>query len=601
MKPCTSYRRCAPPLPTVQSTLLTLALALLVGCDGAPLGAPSGPPPNTSVSREALRFDTEDGETLFAQLRRVGPPEPKPVIVEFSPYGMGSDVPDFGPDYHHVFVHARGTGNSTGSWSAVGPRDQQDVAEFVAWACEQPWSNGRIGLYGFSASAIAVYNALHLPLACVEAAALMAGTADLYRDLLYPGGMPNLVPAVAVGLGVGGPLLASTPNRLMADFGLVPLLRSGLGLLSMSIDVLGQPVQNDYWQERVQRPGPNRFPILANTGFYDVESRGPFESYQMLRDQGVTVHLRALGAHDGFPSGTEGPFPTYQRWFDRFLRDVNNGIDREPPVQLLLSDGSYPSMMKGAWLRAEGADWPLPGTRWQSLYLDPVRGGGAASLNNASLSPQPAAINDRQRYLALTSLGTASDPNTTATIASAGASTLFDLLPFLVQMNLMEPLGLTYTTAPLAADVTVLGPATLSVFVSGLLPQADLHAVIADVWPDGSAHTVGLGRLRTSFPNLVEPRSRHDAEGELIQPYNDFSSKSFAAPGEVREYHVEFWPIGNRFRAGHRLRLYLVGAPTFALPSPNFNTVHLGGDTPSRLRLPVAPGSDFCAALPDRC
>ena len=64
---------------------------------------------------------------------------------------MGSDVPDFGPDYHHVFVHARGTGNSTGSWSAVGPRDQQDVAEFVAWACEQPWSNGRIGLYGFSA------------------------------------------------------------------------------------------------------------------------------------------------------------------------------------------------------------------------------------------------------------------------------------------------------------------------------------------------------------------------------------------------------------------------------------------------------------------
>src|SRR5207247_675594 len=77
----------------------------------------------------------------------------------------------------------------------------------------QPWSNGHIGLYGFSASAIAVYNSMHLPLACVDAAALMAGTNELYRDLLYPGGIPNVVPELVVGFGVGLPILARLPAR----------------------------------------------------------------------------------------------------------------------------------------------------------------------------------------------------------------------------------------------------------------------------------------------------------------------------------------------------------------------------------------------------
>ena len=79
------------------------------------------------------------------------------------------------------------------------------MVEVLQWACNQPWSNGRLGLYGFSASAIAVYNALHLELPCVETAVLGAGTHELYRDLLYPGGMPNLVPGLGVLAGIGAP------------------------------------------------------------------------------------------------------------------------------------------------------------------------------------------------------------------------------------------------------------------------------------------------------------------------------------------------------------------------------------------------------------
>src|SRR3546814_6102127 len=94
------------------------------------------------------------------------------------------------------------------------------------WACQQPWSNGHIGLYGFSASAIAVYNTMHLPLPCVDAAALMAGTNDLYRDLLYPGGGMNLLPGAVVGLGVGAPIILGGVLNLVQQPGLPQIGRA---------------------------------------------------------------------------------------------------------------------------------------------------------------------------------------------------------------------------------------------------------------------------------------------------------------------------------------------------------------------------------------
>lgn len=590
---------------------LSLAALLLAACGASDPTSTATPGPGTDAEpredlppvTEAVEFETSDGARLHAQLSYHGKLKARPLIVQFSPYGdIGRDLPDFGAAYNHVYVNVRGTGSSSGTWSAIGHRDQQDVAEFLAWACHQPWSSGRIGLYGFSASAIAVYNSLHLPLECVEAAALMAGTADLYRDLLYPGGMFNLVPGAVVAFGAGLPLIAAgfidffTTGQLPID-----AIFSGTGFLGTILQVMTHQTEDEFWVDRTQRTGSNRFPVLADTGFYDVESRGPFESYKLLRDQGQPVHLRVFGAHDGFPEGTPGPHPEYKRWFDRHLLGVDNGIDREPRVQLLVGHGSYEAQIQGAVTKVDATDWPVPGTRWQTFFLDPARGHGAFSSNDGGLSPAAPERKATQPYIALTSLPTATDPNTTGTVGAAGALTLFKVFPFLTDLRVMEPLALTYTTPEFSEDVDVVGPAALTVHVATALPEGDLHAVIADVWPDGSAHAVGVGRLRSSFPNIVEERTVRDNRGEIVQPYNDFSHKTYAIPGQLREYHVEFWPIGNRFLAGHRLRLYLVGSATYTLPAPNLNLVSIGGDTPSRLQVPVLPGSDACRAIGQGC
>ncbi len=60
------------------------------------------------------------------------------------------------------------------------------------------------------------------------------------------------------------------------------------------------------------------------------------------------------------------------------------------------------------------------------------------------------------------------------------------------------------------------------------------------------------------------------------------------------------WPIANRFKAGHRIRLDIVGASAFSLPTlPGVNTVEVGGTSGSRLLFPVLPESNLATALPD--
>ncbi len=536
-------------------------------------------------------FTTSDGKKLHTILKGESPLQPRPLIVEVTPYAHADMTAKFGSEYNHLVVHSRGTGLSNGQWDAVGSRDQQDVSEVLGWACNQSYSNGHIGLMGFSASAIAVYNSLRLPLPCVDAAAVGAGSYDLYRDLLYPGGIPNFVPAIAVGLGILGPMgQAKLEQNSLAD-----AADATAGILKMGWNWISRPTQDDWWDDHNVKPGPNTFPILAVTGFYDVESRGAFENYTALKDSHPGTKLRVIGAHDGSPATMPLPWAQYGRWFDHYLRGVDNGIDREPNVRMLLSKGSHSSMLKGDVKQVDAADWPAPGTTWQRLYLDGNRFGDAPPEGPWWWRDMPST----QTYPAVSSLALASDINTLATLGEVGTTT-----PFTSQMNFADPASATYTTPPLKAAVDTAGPANLKIWLSATAPETDIHAVIADVFPDGRAFPVAQGRLRTSFPSIDRSRSVYDSRGELVQPYGIFSSKNYALPLTTREYNVEFWPIGNRFEAGHRLRLYIMGtSPLMIPPVPGINSVVAGRTMPTRLLLPVLPGSNICAAadLGSRC
>ena len=548
-------------------------VAVLVLIAGAPRAAQADAP-GPFVTQD-LRVAMSDGVQLLVRLGGHGPLvdghlPARPVIAEFSPYGPACCAELAGPAYNYLEVHIRGTGDSDGAFDALGPRSQQDLAETLAWACAQPWSDHHIGLYGFSASAIVVYNSLHLALPCLGTAVLGAGTHELYRDLLYPGGIPNGLPALGVFGLIGAPLLQLLPNRLQRNPASIgPVLQ---GMAQAAVDYNLHPTLDAWWQQRGMRGDVNHVPILGITGFFDVESRGPFQAFNELKTSGM--HLYVVGAHDGVPAGSGGATAATQAWFDRNLRGVAG--DAGPTVRLWLANGDRVRMLNGDYVTTSATDWPVPNTTWTSLYPG----------QNGTLSLSPAAAASNATYVPLPSLPSASDPATTSLLG------VFNPYPQLTNMNWPEALGLTYTTPVLAHDVWSAGPASLEVALTGTSVESDLWAVVTDVWPDGTSHPMATGRLRTSYPDIDLARSRV-VNGTVVQPYSVFSAKRYILPGTEHRYFVEFWPIGNRFQAGHRLRLDIVGASGYYEPTtPLPNLVRLGGAGGGTvLRLPVLPGT----------
>lgn len=568
-------------------TAITRALGILLAITmaGVCLAVPASAEPATAKDRVTV----SDGTSLAVTLTGEQPSAARPTVVEFTPYGSSGGSYSIGAEYNYLVVQIRGTGDSNGSFDALGPRSQQDVVEVLQWACEQPWSNGRLAVAGFSASAIMIFNSLHAELPCVDAAILRSGTFELYRDLLVPGGIPNTAAGLAVLAMIGAPALAQGPERLARD----PLssLAAIFGLADSGLNAgLLHPTLDSWWQQRGFRGNANRIPTLFLDGVFDVEPRGDYQGFQELRSAGIPAQLQVTGAHDGAPKGTDLGAAAIQKWLDRYLRDVDNGVEDEPAVQMLLSDGDREAMLGGAYVGFEASDWPAPGTRWESLYLAP---GNALSLDRPSkVTPKG--------YLEVPSLTTQTDPNITATIGGGPDGPLNQLatyVPALTDMNLSNATGAVFTTPKLAQDVTAVGPGTLELRLRTLLPTATIWAVVSDVDPAGKAHPMTVGRLSTAFPGIVESKSLY-RDGKLVQPYGDYSTASPAGIGATRTYHVELWPVANRFKKGHRIQVTLVGRPVTMFPTlPSLNTVYMGGADASSLTFPVAPGSDLAAAL----
>lgn len=570
-------------LPVV-GVLLSVALI----ATGGPTALPSASS-TPSLVTQSLKFAASDGTVLQASVAGFGNLDPRPLIVEDSPYAPDvSTLSWVGTQFNLVELQWRGTGLSGGSLDAAGTQDQTDLSQFLGWACTQPWSNGSIGLYGFSASAIVVYNAMHLALPCVKAAALMAGSTDLYSDLLNIGGIPNIAAGLFVEAAIGAQTLANGFTRLSQEPSTIPA--AALGYVSSGLQVVSNPTDDAFWQERSFHGDLSQIPILADTSFYDVEPAGPFAAFNATKQFGS--HLLVYGAHDGFPAGLPGPFPQYQNWFAHYLVGEPLSSDNQPVVSAYLSNGSRAQFLAGNVTHLTGTTWPLDGTNWTDLYLSGAHDSSVTSLNNGSLSTQLAGA-ATQLYPFVPSEPTETDLHNTS-VVDTELDSIGQALPELNDMALSNFTSLTYTSPPLTQPFTMVGPGALDIKLSSLEPATDIYAVVADVAPDGTAYPIATGALRTSFPNILPSCSLTDAQGDVVDPCNDYSKMSSAAPTTPKTYQVELLPMGNVFAAGSRIRLYVLGTPLDQVPSPpGVNSVTLGGAHGSRLILPGLGSPQF--------
>ena len=505
-----------------------------------------------------------DGVRLAATLYRPDTEGPWPALLEAYPYRK-DDVSVWPEDYRRFRdegdylvcrLDVRGTGSSEGI--AVGEypaQEADDLCEVVAWLARQPWSTGAVGMFGSSYSGFnAIHTAMRRPPALKAIVATYA-TDDRYTDDVHFGG------GVRKAIEFGYPLSMVALNALPP----VPSLAGPdwrerwLRRIDELVPWFGAlEEQNDgpFWRQGSLRPDYSSIevPTMLIAGWADVYRNAALRMMEHLRVprrllMGPWCHMLPI---DSIPGPRIDHVVEMLRWWDRWLRDVDNGVDDEPPVAVFVQRTAAPEPdlgeVPGRW-RSEPA-WPPARRRPFTLQLE--GDGGPAVVAGADLP-------------------------TVVVVGDVGVTAH-------IRGSYPPPYGLPIDQRPdearslifecvLDEELEILGQPVLEARLRSTAAVAFVSAKLCEVLPDGMSALVSRGVLnlthRTSHetPTALEPGLDHDVEIEL-----DATSRVFPA--------------------GARLRLAIAGADwPNAWPPPERSELSID-PTATRLVLPHIPGPD---------
>jgi putative CocE/NonD family hydrolase len=234
----------------------------------------------------------------------------------------------------------------------------------------------------------------------------------------------------------------------------------------------------------------------------------------------------------------------------------------------------------GVWTWKTADQWPIKEAVSTDYFFAPGPSASVASVNDGLLGTEASAAG-ADKYLVdlTTTTGTATRWDNAV---GQGPMRYPDMAP-------NDTKALTYTTAPLAADLTVVGHPVVRLFVSSDQTDGDFYAILSEVDDKGFSRYVTEGMLRAShrdtttaaWDNLGLPWQRH-FKGD----------RKPLVPGQVVELTFDLQPTATVFNAGHRLRVTIAGADVDNTERPPVKgrptvTIHRGPDHPSGIRLPV--------------
>jgi len=504
---------------------------------------------------------------------------PVPAILEYIPYRKrdgtrGRDEPMHGYYAEHGYaairVDMRGSGESDGYLTdEYLPLEQDDAIEVIEWIVAQPWCDGKVGMQGKSWSG---FNALQV--AARRPAALKAVVTTFFTDNRYTDDIHYMGGCLLNdNLWWGGIMLAYQSRPL--DPAIV-----GEGWRQAWIDrIAAMPFwaalwlahQRDdaYWQHGsvCTDYGAIDCPVLAIGGWADAYTNSVPRLIANLNvpNRGVIGPWGHIYPHDGVPGPAIGFLQEAVRWWDHWLKGRDTGVMDEPHLRAYVEDPVPPAGTRthspGRWVGL--AAWPSPAIAPYTLYLTSHGALVAAPGTGGDLS-----IRSPQSH------GRASGEWMAAGCAGEHAT----------DQRLDDGGALVFDTAPLDADLSVLGVARVTLQVAADAPIAYAVLRLSDVAPDGP-----VTRVSYQVFNLTH-RNSH-AHPEPLET------------GRFYDVTIELNACGHRFRAGHRIRLTVATtywpliwpAPTHAtltLRSENclLSLPELAADTPEITMLPPAHG-----------
>ncbi|MGV9675803.1 CocE/NonD family hydrolase [Nocardia sp. NPDC003482] len=458
--------------------------------------------------------------------------------------------------YAVVLVDVRGTGSSTGTWDFHGEHEQRDYAEVLAWVREQPWCDGRIALSGISYHAQAALLAAARRPPGLGAVFAIEPSADPTREIALSGGVPSpfiLAWAASINLTklVPSPAVLRRPRllaRLVRDRLAHPIPWLGLAIAIMASDRHPHSYLNEMWSRNVPDASAIQVPTFLVGAWHDIYSGSVWHIYerlplppgakQMLIGQGYHLSpVPELGAAAAPPALNE----LQCAWFDRWIRGIDNGVDRYGPVTLR-SQGD-------GWVRRRAFPDPRAGRR--KFYLTGESSGSAAHAHfDGALTATPPETARRIELDARTH--PASD---NAARATAGLATLIGR-SYGRDERRAERAAATFTTEPLRDDVILTGPIALHLYVAAGSRDAFWAATLADIAPDGRSVALSSGAIRSTMRRLSPGTPRYP-DGDPVEPAHPLTAASEIPiePNQPHAVDIDLHATEARVRAGHRLRI----------------------------------------------
>jgi putative CocE/NonD family hydrolase len=474
--------------------------------------------------------------------------------------------------YVAAAVDTRGGGASFGTFEGMyndlETRDAYDVTE---WLAVQPWSNGKIGMYGRSYLGVTQYMAATLKPPHLVAIFPEVASMDMY-ELIYRGGIyhgpfvefwSDLVrrldveePALPVDEDRDGALLAAAVeehrrNRSAAEILAATPFRD-------SVDAKSGRMPFVHWtpityRKEIEESG---VAVYHLAGWFDRYVRDQVVFYRNLKNpQRLVIGPWTHTMRDRFDFAAE-----HLRWWDYWLKGIDNGIMEEDPVHYYVMGAPEET----AWRSAK--TWPLPQEKRTAYWF------GQGVLSTESPKEKGA----RDEYTVDYSTAITPDPR-------------WSVDRTIPELSANDAKGLTWTTPVLTETVEVTGHPVVHLWVSSSAPDADVFVYLEEVDAQGKSHYVSEGMLRASNRATADPG--YDLLGLPYHRGNRADQKPLT-PGEPVELVFDLYPTSNLFDAGHRIRVTLTGADKTNARTPERNppprlTVYREAERASFVELPV--------------
>lgn len=513
---------------------------------------PSDTFPGSSVT-ENVPVRMKDGVILLANVTRPATAEGAPiegrfpVVVEQTCYkkgvftGPGKTADYARHGYVHVMVSVRGTGGSGGSFNVLDQTERMDGRRLVGWAARQSWSNGKVGVTGFSYMGASANRTAETNPPALKAAFVGGSPSDIYREFMAEGGVWSK---------------GSSMWNTLANSGSDPAgtFREG-AFLGMESGVFNWDL--DMWRQRDVDVTNYKAPTMVYTGWEDIFFRSSPRQYRAMKlAPGRKQLVIGPWTHYSFPKsvGPGGAFDMTDMemaWFDRWLKGKRNGITNLGPVTLF-------DQGVDKWKRY--SSWPAKRVKFRRFYLNSKKSGSAVSLNDGSLvAGKEAGSRGADGGLDDPTAGACSRSLSQYTAGAIPATT-----PCNLDQRSEEDTALTYTTRPLPKRLHLNGALALTLHGKSTASDPLWVARISDVTPDGTSVPITQGSLLASRRELDRKRTVFAPNGDPVEPFHKHTKRSSKAPrpGTAHKLNIEILATDWVIRPGHRLRLTIAGADT---------------------------------------